>query len=176
MSKVLASFKSFYRLATTGKGRSSRFDYWVGTIFVLVMGTAQAFLVPHFMTKTQSFGSVMLVQESRLGVQVLTALFAVLLGVPFIFLNIRRAHDFGVTGWLYLPFFVLSKVSVFASLVGIIIFGFIPSKDEGNKYTNDNDQSRKPVTSPKRVIIIIFGTLGFIVATGVIISFLASRQ
>lgn len=177
MSRILTSFKSFYKLATVGKGRSSRFDYWVGTVFVLVIGTGQAFLVPRLMTKTQSFGSVILTQENLLGVRVLTALFAVLLGVPFIFLNIRRAHDFGVTGWLYLPFFVLSKVSLFASLAGIIIFGLIPSKDEGNKYTtSDSDQSRKPVTTPKRIIIIILGTLGVLVAAAAAIGFLASRH
>ena len=100
------------------KGRSSRSEYWYFNLFFFIGIIAFGFL-DIFLGLYQT--------EQKMGL--LGALFILLSIIPSIALSIRRLHDIGQSGWLFLLLFI-----PIIGIIALIYFGITDSEVGNNQY------------------------------------------
>lgn len=96
------------------KGRVNRPQYWYFTLFAFIIS------IPLGIIDAILFGS-----------QVLTLIFSLAIFVPSIGLGIRRLHDLGKSGWLYLV--VLIPV---VGPIGLLVLFCLKGEDKKNQFGN----------------------------------------
>lgn len=100
MSKIIANYIAYWKRAFDFKGRSSRSEYWyavLGTIIVsLIIMIVLAFIGGIFNVIGISFSGA---------ASVIYSVYYILSYIASISLSVRRLHDIGLTGWLYLIMF-----------------------------------------------------------------------
>lgn len=117
-------------------GRSSRTEYWMFTLFFAV-----AILVPLILSggfDALLFGdATQTVDFEMLGaVGLVIGAFCLLSIIPILALTIRRFHDVGLSGWVYLMLVLVSLVPVLGWLASIAIFvvSVVPSSAGDNQW------------------------------------------
>jgi uncharacterized membrane protein YhaH (DUF805 family) len=122
-----------YRRYADFKGRSSRSEYWYFLLFYLII-----FIILYSCVGKTAVDILLLgksLNEAFLGgigffiVLILLIIFVLVSLIPSISITIRRLHDVGRSGWLYLIIFI-PLVGWIASL----ILGFIDSEEGDNEY------------------------------------------
>jgi uncharacterized membrane protein YhaH (DUF805 family) len=127
---VTRFFKRYVRF----DGRSSRSEYWwvtlaltvvFGVLYALTYGTAT------YETVQTVNGATRVAHFSPVGVtaSVISAVLGLATILPSIAVTVRRLHDGGFSGWLYL----LNLVPFLGSLV-VLILTIMPSKPEGRRF------------------------------------------
>lgn len=120
----------FIYCCTTGYGnfrdRARRKEYWGFTLFYFLSIMAVTMVGAAIDGAMGNFDDVPFVMGILLGLAILFFF------VPTIAVNVRRFHDVGLSGWLYLLFVVLS----FIYIGGIVIFviSLLPSQKHDNKW------------------------------------------
>ncbi|MGH7028004.1 DUF805 domain-containing protein [Brevundimonas sp.] len=105
-----------------GEGRARRLEYWSFILFAWL--TMMAAFLPFFF-------AVGLAADSELTVLTLLppVLWALFLIIPGICLAVRRLHDVGLSGWLYLVTFIPYVGGIF-----MLVVACIPSQPHPNAY------------------------------------------
>lgn len=121
--------KRFFKKYATFTGRASRSEYWWWTLVNAVVLT-----VLGIWTITAAVGSVNTVTGELEGTSflfpyALIGLWGLATLVPGIALTVRRLHDGGFTGWLFL----LALVPGLGGLA-LLVLALMPSKPEGARY------------------------------------------
>ena len=121
--------KRFFKKYATFSGRASRSEYWWWTLVNAVVLT-----VLGIWTITAAVGSVNTVTGELEGTSflfpyALIGLWGLATLVPGIALTVRRLHDGGFTGWLFL----LALVPGLGGLA-LLVLALMPSKPEGARY------------------------------------------
>lgn len=143
--------KNFYKLSTSARGRvAGRAEYFVGLTwgfvgYFILSGVVAPLLFSGFAEDTLFLG--------------VRALAAVFFFYPTIALSVRRLHDFGLTGWLYIIPFVFLFISVYVYFALVVLIGLLPTKVEGNKFISMEDSQAPQLQDnlligfrPKRVL------------------------
>ncbi|MFM2344980.1 MAG: hypothetical protein RLZZ210_1592 [Pseudomonadota bacterium] len=129
----MSYFLMAYRRYADFKGRSSRSEYWYFLLFYLII-----FIILYSCVGKTAVDILLLgksLNEAFLGgigffiVLILLIIFVLVSLIPSISITIRRLHDVGRSGWLYLIIFI-PLVGWIASL----ILGFIDSEEGDNEY------------------------------------------
>jgi len=110
----------------TFRGRARRKEYWGFYLFWLI---AAALLAIAGAAGDTLLGNMDMDPPRMIATMVLPGLFVLATIVPGVAITVRRIHDIGLTGWLYLLILV-------PSVGGLIIFVFslIPSQKHENKW------------------------------------------
>ena len=104
------------------KGRASRSEYWWFLLFAFLISIITIII------DFAIFG-MEIVGEIGFGLVYLVATLAMLL--PSIALTVRRIHDFGQSGWLFL----LTIIPILG-YVALFVFGILEGQDHPNQYGN----------------------------------------
>lgn len=110
------------------RARARRKEYWSFVLFYVVAMTAASLLGVTIDEAVGNFEG----GGSPVATLVLVGIAMLFFLVPMLAVTVRRFHDVGLSGWLYLLFFVLS----FVYIGGIIIFvlTLLPSQKHDNKW------------------------------------------
>ncbi|HCF24643.1 MULTISPECIES: DUF805 domain-containing protein [unclassified Novosphingobium] len=128
-----------YRRYAEFHGRSRRMEYWMFTLFsLIVMAACATLMFAGGLTFSESgeppeFGVLFWIGA------VLFALFALGSMIPSIALTIRRFHDRDMSGWWYLGFIVLGFIPIvgnIASIVNLVIMA-LPGTQGANRFGDD---------------------------------------
>lgn len=125
LGNPLAYFKKCLKLYADGKGRAGIAEYWsfaLMQIVVLIPFIAIMFLDPSFGRGGEPGAFVLI---GGLGL----VLVSLALVVPAICVSIRRLHDIGLSGWLFL----LGLVPYVGGLF-LFVCSLIPSSEKANKH------------------------------------------
>ena len=106
----------------TAKGRATRSQYLIGQAIMLV-------LTANFVTASVSGGTI---------ITIASTLCLIAAAVPIIFLNIRRWHDIGVSGWC-----TLFNIIPYASIATFIIQACVGPRESANAYGEDPREEYK---------------------------------
>lgn len=145
--------RRYYANYTNPKGRSPRAEYWwvllfrvIMTIVFLVILMMDQGAVP-FLESVVEFASgdfTVEIAYSQLGAQgrfsvIGMTIFALVNFIPEIMINIRRFHDLGYTGWLFLAFMLAGALPVIGTMAGIanLIWFACPGTSGPNKFGPD---------------------------------------
>lgn len=147
MEWMLMPYRKLYRLI---EGRSSRQEFWM---FVLLNVIVAVIFIGLFATLiggaafAGSSGNLNDLGAAFAGVGVVTMIvllvpmyiWALLTGVASFAVTIRRFHDLNLSGWVYLPFLILSAVPLLGFLVWIalIVVMCLKGTSGPNKYGED---------------------------------------
>ena len=123
LGNPFAYFKKCLKLYADGKGRAGVAEYWSFTLVTYLLFIPLFFLV--------GLGTDATGEPNTLGLVAVSALVAISLGllIPSITVAVRRLHDIGLSGWLYLLVFVPLLGGLF-----LFICSLIPSSDKPNKH------------------------------------------
>jgi uncharacterized membrane protein YhaH (DUF805 family) len=121
---ILSLWQNFERCVRSkyidANGRANRKEFWSFVLFQVVLILAASLL-------TAVFAAVL----EPLGMLFAVGLVVIVLGliIPGIAVSIRRLHDVGLSGWLY-----LITLIPYIGWLFIVVVGFIPSQDHANQY------------------------------------------
>lgn len=166
MNKILSSLKSFYKYGTFFKGRSTKFEYWVGFVYYAVATTLLTELSATIFGSKQN-SVISYHQYSDMFMPIIRLISLIALTVPFLYLVVRRLHDGNKSGYfalIYLPMLFLDPLLFLAIS---LVFGFIPTIVEGNKYgVSSSHPDYKPTpTKDNPISIIRLSILFFLFST-----------
>ncbi|MGF7152290.1 DUF805 domain-containing protein [Novosphingobium gossypii] len=125
------------------KGRSRRKEYWLFTLFVLIVTIV---LVGIAFASGFSYRAMVQGGSAGAGLGVITIIALSLLGlfylaifIPGIAVAVRRFHDRDMSGWWYLGLIVLGMVPLIGSLAGIaqIVIFCLPGTPGTNRFGAD---------------------------------------
>ncbi len=125
------------------KGRSRRKEYWLFTLFVLIVTIV---LVGIAFASGFSYRAMVQGGSAGAGLGVITIIALSLLGlfylaifIPGIAVAVRRFHDRDMSGWWYLGLIVLGMVPLIGSLAGIaqIVIFCLPGTPGANRFGAD---------------------------------------
>ncbi|MCB2086178.1 MAG: DUF805 domain-containing protein [Sphingomonadaceae bacterium] len=142
MEWMLMPYRKLYRLI---EGRSSRQEYWMFTLFnVLVLLGVLAIMFLFVGGASALDPTDMGALMAGAGIFMMLLLipiyaWAILAGVAGVAVTIRRLHDLNLSGWLYLGFFVLMLIPFvnFLAWIGLIVVMCLPGTAGPNKYGED---------------------------------------
>ena len=129
---MIRSIKQTIAETLNYNGRSKRSDYWFYVLFV--------FLIIFLQIAILLF--LGLPPESKV-IAVIGWVVGILTIIPNVALTVRRAHDFGVTGWIALPVWGISIAGMWSESVGALdlaglflfaVIGLMPGHKGPNKY------------------------------------------
>lgn len=104
----MESYKKMWKEAFNTSGRTRRKDYWgamgINILVSFVLGIILALFTDTFLDKLMI---------------VLLAIYGVAVIVPSTTMAIRRLHDIGKSGWVYVVYLVLNLVFAYSNLSGI---------------------------------------------------------
>lgn len=160
MEWMLMPYRKLYRLI---EGRSSRREFWMFVLFVVLVYIA-AFAVLFgvmggagmAMTNPTDIGSLMAGTGAMAMILLIIPfyIFLLLTGVASVAVTIRRLHDLNLTGWAYLayPFLVFVAAWLWAPLMFVVVIGWfvlmvLPGTKGANKYGSDPTDPHAEATS-----------------------------
>lgn len=128
-----------YRRYAEFNGRSRRMEYWMFTLFsVIVMAVCVGLMFAGGLTLSDTG------QPPELGIlfwigAVLFGFFALGSIIPSIALTIRRFHDRDMSGWWYLGFVVLGLIPIVSTISGIanLVIMALPGTQGANRFGDD---------------------------------------
>lgn len=109
-----------------GDGRARRLEYWSFVLFAWL--TTMAAFVPLFTIIGLADDNEALFPLAA-AMTVLSALWILFLAIPGVSLSVRRLHDVGLNGWLYLLTFIPYVGGIF-----MLVIACIPSQPHPNPY------------------------------------------
>lgn len=121
----------------TFSGRASRSEYWYYNLFLVLVVLAYILILVALNglggLRNGEFSTFFLVVAAIGGLGILY------IYIPVLSAGVRRYHDIGLSGWVFLAVFVLSNVPYLGVLVGIGGFVILvrKSNDGDNKYGHD---------------------------------------
>lgn len=124
MSKILASYIAFWKRAFDFSGRTSRAEYWYAIIGHILASIVLSFFL--------GILSVIFGNESFI-VTVISGLYSLVLLIPSISFGVRRLHDIGFSGLLYLINF--TGIGAFV----LLVLACMKGQPGANKYGMSND-------------------------------------
>ncbi len=137
------AIKLFYKRYADFQGRSPRSEYWWAILWqVILFGVifipAYPWIGEVFMAEvnSQSIPDPSNLAWLGIGLGIIVGLGHI---IPGIAIAVRRWHDLGQTGWLWLVFTILSNIPVIgwvADLVNLVWF-CLPGNQGANKYGPD---------------------------------------
>lgn len=127
------SVKSVFSKYATFSGRASRSEYWYFVLFNLII-TIPLFIVGAIIGALLGSGESSMVTALAVG-YILVCIYSLAIIIPSIAVAVRRLHDTGKSGWLYL-------LVLIPYLGGLVIFVFMLLESApDNKYgPNPNKQ------------------------------------
>ncbi|MEL1249569.1 DUF805 domain-containing protein [Aurantiacibacter gilvus] len=154
MEPMLAPYKKLYRAI---KGRSGRQEYWM--FFLLFLALHIVPLILFF----GMFGGISSLDPQNMagamaGLGIITMLLFIplyaVLAVTYLAMaavSIRRLHDIGITGWVYVALYVVLFIPFlnFLAMIVYLVLMALPGTAGPNKYgaPNDEDESAGAVFS-----------------------------
>ncbi|MXO49989.1 DUF805 domain-containing protein [Erythrobacter gaetbuli] len=132
MEYMLLPYARFFEFG----GRSTRMEYWMFTLFFCVV--MLVILIAGGAFDSFLFGQAYVepdLESAGLGLLVF-GLFLLVSLIPMLALTIRRFHDVGLSGWLYLGLALLSLVPFVGWLasIGIFVITVLPSDRSDNQW------------------------------------------
>lgn len=124
MSKVLASYIAFWKRAFDFSGRTSRAEYWYAIVGHILASIVLAFFI--------GILSAIFGKDSFLPTAV-SGLYSLLLLIPSISFGVRRLHDIGISGLLY-----LINLTGIGSFV-LLVLACMKGQPGANKYGMNNE-------------------------------------
>lgn len=124
MSKILASYIAFWKRAFDFSGRTSRAEYWYAIVGHILASIVLSFFL--------GILSVIFGDESFI-VTVISGLYSLVLLIPSISFGVRRLHDIGFSGLLYLINF--TGIGAFV----LLVLACMKGQPSANKYGMSND-------------------------------------
>lgn len=125
-------------------GRSRRKEYWMFLLLNVIVyvvlgvllfagGMSEAFLSDDLGTADPEFGVLGIVAMLLIGLWALGTI------IPNIALQVRRLHDLGYTGWIYLGVILAGFIPLIGGLVqiGFLVFMAVPGNVGANQYGDD---------------------------------------
>jgi uncharacterized membrane protein YhaH (DUF805 family) len=106
---MIESYKKYWSLAFTTKGRTTRYEYWMAWLATFII----SFIIGFIMGLSQLDDST---------VKTVARVWELINFIPGISITARRYHDINRSGWW-----------MFVPIVNFI-FTLLPSVDENNKY------------------------------------------
>ncbi len=145
MEPMLAPYKKLYRAI---KGRSDRQEYWMFFLLFLALH-----IVPAILFFGMAGGISSLDPQNMAGAMAGLGIVTLLLFIPLYAVlavtylamaavSIRRLHDIGITGWVYVALYVTLFIP-FLNFLGIIVYIVLmalPGTAGPNKYGSPGDQ------------------------------------
>lgn len=131
--------RRFFTRYVDFQGRSSRAEFWWVFLFnflIIIVLYALVFAMGGggLLTGTASDASpAAMIPLALMGLYFLGVL------IPWIALVVRRLHDIGQTGWIYLGVFIVGLIPVIGLLgtIALIVIGCIPGNKGANQYGGD---------------------------------------
>ncbi len=128
-----------FQRALDFKGRSRRREYWLFVLFSVIAAIVACvlFAVMGGIDMTASAPSLTPIGDTIAPVFIIVYILIFIL--PSISVSVRRWHDLGYTGWLFLLSTVLSNIPLLGALItiGNIIWFCMPGTVGANKYGDD---------------------------------------
>ena len=143
-TNIFQAYKAFWKRGFSDwKGTSSRSEFWLATLFNLILLVVPLFVILFCQAigvKDQSVLTFFMV------VLCLLALYGLAVFIPTLSMGIRRFHDFGQPAWLYVLLSFSLGVSSFADLrivsnllgIMLLVLCALPTKISGNPYHKYN--------------------------------------
>nr|WP_318241763.1 DUF805 domain-containing protein [Arthrobacter pullicola] len=134
-----AAVKRFFKKYATFSGRASRSEYWWFMLFqaivitVLYIGLMISIVSSIDPYTGEPTNYTFMLPMSLMMIYGLATL------VPGIALSVRRLHDAGLSGWLYL----VILVPVIGG-IAVLVFSLLPSKPEGARFDAGAEQQYAP--------------------------------
>jgi uncharacterized membrane protein YhaH (DUF805 family) len=127
-----------FQRALDFKGRSRRKEYWLFVLFSIIVAIALCSLFA-FMGGFDINASDILTPIGETLAPIFIVVYMLIFIFPSISISIRRWHDLGYTGWLFLLSTVLGNIPLLGVLVtiGNIIWFCMPGTVGPNKYGDD---------------------------------------
>ena len=121
-------------------GRASRSEFWYFMLFYLLAGIVGEFIIMYLVVPRLNIG----LNEALF----YSAIFFLVLFIPALSVTVRRFHDFGVIGWMYLAFIfpyaisrfiqdaqpLLALIIDYGTLVIFLVYASRKPHKETNKY------------------------------------------
>lgn len=102
----MKDFLKAYTRYAQFEGRSDRKEFWYYVLFYLIAGAVLSVLDSLFFGHTTTVTGEDFYMQSRMSFQPLSAIFGLVSLIPSISVSVRRLHDTGKSGWLYLLWLV----------------------------------------------------------------------
>jgi uncharacterized membrane protein YhaH (DUF805 family) len=126
------------------QGRSRRLEYWmfqllnIIVLFVLVMPFFVSVGLADLATLDQGEGFENIGAIGILSIS-LAGLWSLAVLIPSIAVTVRRLHDIGLTGWVYLGIVIAGLLPLigFIASIAFIVMMFIPGNKHANQYGPD---------------------------------------
>lgn len=117
MEKIKAYFNKYFvevlkTQYTNFKGRADRPQYWYFTLFCVLIS------IP-----------LSIIDSLLFGAQVLSLVFSLAVLVPSVALGVRRLHDLGKSGWLYL----IALIPLIGPIALLVLF-CLKGQDKANQF------------------------------------------
>ncbi len=121
MSKLIASYIAMWKKAFDFKTRSSRSEYWLAYLATCIV---------MFLIAILSLPLLQICREENVifVIMAISMIFGLALEIPLFSLTIRRFHDVGLSGWIY-----LISLTGIGSIV-LFVFLCMDSQPGFNKY------------------------------------------
>ncbi len=107
------------------KGRASRREYWAFVLFQIIFGMLFMFLHRYILLFILLQGS----SSALTLLNIITIILAILCGIPYASLSVRRLHDVGRSGWSMLLGLVIPLGSIM-----VFYWHCLESSPQINKY------------------------------------------
>lgn len=144
MEWMLMPYRKLYALIA---GRASRQEFWMFVLFNVIVLAAFVGLFVALIGGAALAGDIGNIGNAVAGAGMATMalllvpmyVWALLTAVASFAVTIRRFHDLNLSGWVYLPFFVLGMIPVVNFLVWIVLIVMMCLKGTTgpNKYGDD---------------------------------------
>ena len=129
-------------------GRSGRKEYWLFVLFSLLV--AIICFVGFLAAGGFSSETFEILAEKKALAWTIGGIYFLIFVLPSIALGIRRWHDLGYTGWMYLLFLILGAIPIVGVLfnIGNFIWFCMPGTAGQNKYGDDPLDAPYPAYIP----------------------------
>ena len=130
------SVKSVFSKYATFSGRASRSEYWYFVLFNVII-TIPLFIVGAIIGALLGSGETAMVTAFLVG-YALVGIYSLAIIIPSIAVAVRRLHDSGKSGWLYL-------LVLIPYLGGLVIFVFMLLESAPDNQYGPNPNKQGPV-------------------------------
>lgn len=152
VKKILDIYLSIFKNFVNFSGRSNRLEFFLFALASLILGYGGlgiifgiAFLMAQSADSTASGAYAFI---AIIFVVIYESILGLILFLPTISLTARRLHDFGVTGWVQVIFYILyffipRKLIYIFGLIISIVLSLIPGTEGENQYGLPSEKTLK---------------------------------
>ena len=117
----MKGFVDFWKGYVNFKDRTTRKDFWMAMLFIIIIGAIIGMIFPG---KTVDYQGIKIVQNS-----IVSIIWSLITFLPSLALEIRRLHDINKSGWWVL----IALIQIIGAIV-LIVFFCQKSVTENNEY------------------------------------------